>query len=144
MKKKYIMLSVLLLVMLILVISVYLPAKRAVKLNDLDTSKYYIIVKVQKSTISPWLAIGDNNGDYEIGRDVYLTGNYPQGYNYTVDFGGNTFVCYGQYDGTRDIGAGEHNTFGVNSWEIIYPVKREGSVFDSFLPKGYLCRYDME
>lgn len=121
----------------------YLPVKKAVKQENIDTSRSYILVKVQKSTVSPWIAVGDNDGYYEIRRNTYLTGVEPQGFNYGIDFGDNTFICYGQYSGIREFASGEHYAFNVESWDILYPVMREGSLFKAIQPRTYICRFDM-
>ena len=127
-------------VIIIAVIIGFIPVKHAVKrLNEADD---YIAVNVEKATISQWIAVGDNKGDYEVQNDVRLTGNAPSGYNYAVEVGHNTFICYGKFDGVGDLHGEKYDIFNVEKWEILYPVKRNLR-FDWILPNSYLCRFDM-
>jgi len=119
----------------------FVPVKQATKKDYLDKNDEYIVVVVQKATISEWSAIGDNQGDYSDPNDVRLLGNAPSGYNYGIEFGFNTFVCYGKYDGTGDLHGEKYDYFYVERWEILYPVTRD-SIFADVLPKSYLCIYD--
>jgi len=121
----------------------FIPVKKAVNEDSLDKNDEYIVVVVQKATISEWRIIGDNNGEHSIQEDVRLLGNAPSGYNYGIEFGFNTFICYGKYDGTGDLHGERYEIFVVERWEILYPVKRD-SIFAWALPKTYLCRYDLE
>lgn len=121
----------------------FMPVKQAIKQDSLDKTENYIIVNVQKATISEWIAIGDNKRDYNVPKDVRLTGNAPSGYNYDIEVGHNTFICYGKPDGDGDLHGEKYNIFNVERWEILYPVKRN-SPFDWVLPNSYLCRFDME
>ena len=132
----------LLAIVLIVVLVGFIPVKQAIKQDSLVKTENYIIVKVQKATISEWVAIGDNKGDYDLPRDVRLTGNAPSGYNYDVEVGDNTFICYGNSDGIGDFHGEKYDIFNVEKWEILYPVKRN-SFFDWILPNSYLCRYDV-
>lgn len=127
---------------LITVLIGFIPVKHAVKQNSLEEVDEYIAVNVQRSTISQWIAVGDNKGDYEVPKDVRLTGNTPSGYNYDVEVGHNTFICYGKFDGVGDLHGEKYDIFNVKKWEILYPVKRN-SRFDWILPNSYLCRFDM-
>ena len=121
----------------------FTPDKKALKQDNLDKTDSYIIVHVQKATISQWITVGDNKGDYDIPKDIRLTGNAPSGYNYDVEVGDNAFVCYGKFDGVGDLNGEEYYVFNVDRWEILYPVKRN-SPFDWILPNSYLCRFDRE
>lgn len=129
-------------VVLIAVLIGFIPVKRAIKQDGLDKAASYITVNVQKATISQWIAVGDDKGDYDTPRDVRLTGNVPSGYNYDVEAGHNTFICYGEFDTAGDFHGEEYDIFNVETWEILYPVKRNSSL-DWILPSSYLCRFDM-
>lgn len=128
-------------IVLLAVLAGFIPMKQAIKRGGLDKSGNYIIVKVQKATLSEWIAIGDNNGNYDTPKNVRLTGNAPFGYNYNVEVGDNTFVCYGKDDGVGFLQDEKYETFNAERWEILYPVKRN-SLFDWILPDSYLCRFD--
>lgn len=133
---------VLLAVIIIAVFIGFIPVKHAVKQEHLEKTDEYIIVNVQKATISQWIAVGDNNGEYDAPKDVRLTGEAPSGYNYDVEVGHNTFICYGKFDGLGDLHGEKYDIFNVERWEILYPVNRN-SPFDWILPNSYLCRFDM-
>ncbi len=119
----------------------FIPIKFAVKQEDLDRSENYIIVKVQTATVAPWIAIGDNKGNYDMPKDVRLSGNVPSGFNYDVAVGQNAFVCYGKSGGTKDLYGEEYEDFNVERWEILYPVKRNSNL-DWIWPDSYLCIFD--
>ena len=121
--------------------SVFFPVKIARKIEDIDTSKNYIIVNVQKSTISEWISISDNRGDYAVAKNVRLTGCIPGGYNYDVETGKNAFVCYGELTGVGELGGEHYDVFNVVKWDILYPINRN-SPFDCILPKNYLCLFE--
>lgn len=140
MKCKYIICFLLVSLSLICVRG-FLPVKYAVKRDNLNITGDYLIVKVQKSTISQWVAIGDSKGIYDDNIDVRLTGNVPSGYNYDIETGENIFICYGVFDGSADLHGQKYDIFNVESWEILYPVKRN-SLFDKVLPDSYLCGFD--
>lgn len=116
--------------------------KISVKADDLKSENGYILVKTQMSTVSEWLAIADNNGEYDIPRDVRIAGNMPGGYNYAIETGDNIFVCYGKYISfNHKDEAGTYDIFHSNSWDIIFPIQRN-SIFNKILPKTYLCFFD--
>ena len=137
MKYKYIISLVCLIALLI----GFIPVKKAVKKEYLDKADNYIIVNVQKSTVSQWIAIGNNKGNYDVPRDVKLIGNVPDGYNYAVETGHNSFVCYGKFCGAGDFYGDKYDVFNVDRWEILYPIKRD-SLFNGILPNSYLCIFD--
>ena len=116
--------------------------KKALKEENIDQSKEYIIAKIQKATVSQWCAVGDNNGIYETPDNIRLKGNVPSGYNYAVETGNNVFICYGNFCATEELHGEKYKVFNVENWEIAYPVKRN-SLFNFLLPKSYLCKYDM-
>lgn len=141
MKFKYII-YVLLVAISLICLSVFSPIKYAVKQGNLNKADDYLIVKVQKSTISEWIAIGDNKCIYDDAKNVRLTGNIPSGYDYNIETGGNIFICYGKVEGTSDLHGEKYYIYNVENWEILYPVKRN-SCFEKVLPDSYLCGFDI-
>lgn len=117
------------------------PVKVAIKEEDLKSKNRYILVQVQKSTISEWVAIGDENGLFDKKIDVRIKGNEPSGYNYDLECENNTFVCYGKFTGLVDAPAGTYQQFDATDWDILYPVKR-ASLFNFIMPKTSICRID--
>ena len=120
------------------------PVQFAISEQDLTDKTDYILVEVQKSTISQWIATGDKNGPYEILRDVRIIGKEPSGFNYDVEVGGNVYVCYGEYEGIEMLGdsteTGTYYVFNATGWDIIAPVRRKGILP---LPESYLCLFDI-
>lgn len=117
------------------------PVKVAIKEEDLKSKKQYILVQEQKSTVSQWVAIGDENGLFDKEIDVRIKGNTPSGYNYDLQCGNNTFVCYGKFTGLVDAPAGTYQQFDATDWDILYPVKRS-SLFNFIIPKTSICKID--
>lgn len=133
---------ILLIVFLGVIIYGMMPVKQAINEDSLEKSKDFIIVNAQKSTISQWIAIGGNSGYYNEHKNVKLKGTPPSGYTYSVEAGHNTFVCYGHYVEEKDFYGEKYTVFNVESWEILYPIKRD-SLFSKILPSSFLCNFDI-
>lgn len=135
----YIILTIILLILGI----GFFPVKYAVKREKLDIKRSFIFIQEQKTTVSPWKAIGDQATSYFTPLNVRINGEEPSNYNYGVEIGHNTFVCYGYYSRTGDLGGSDkYSIYEATGWNIVYPIKRD-SIFGSILPKSYLCVFDM-
>ena len=134
--------AIVLIIILLFVASYFAPVKFAIKQEDLRDTESYIIVQVQHSTaVSIWVAVGDNNGKYNEPVSINLLGDEPQLYSYEIEFGGNQFVCYGNYLDEGDFHGEVYKNFEITGWDILYPIKRD-SLFNFILPNSYICRYD--
>lgn len=144
MVKKILILCIglIILISIILYSTLLQPVKIAIKKEALKSKIRYILVRAQKSTISEWVAIGDETGMFEQEKNVVISGYRPSGYNYKLESGNNTFVCYGEFIGTEDVGTEKVQKFYAIDWDILYPVKRT-SPFEFIMPKSYLCKSDM-
>lgn len=125
----------------------FYPVRYALKFEDLATqNKEYFLLQWQQTTGSSWMIIGDQNGYYDEPEDIVAQGEMPfqQNFNYSIAKAENTYVCYGSYKGEIDISRkGEFlSEYQFTGWDILYPVKRDGLI--PFLPKSYLCKYDMK
>ncbi len=144
--KKIMLSGICILLIAIIVVSIigFSPVKKAVNKEAINYNKTFIIVKAQRSTISEWTVLEDNEGIIANEADVKLTGNIPSGYNYEFEIGQNQFLCYGRYMGMESqypVSLEEIMIFEVDSWEILFPIKRESLI--PFLPKNYLCKFDV-
>lgn len=98
------------------------PVKVAKKQYDLNSQETYILVKHVSSTVSQWEIIGDNEKMYVSALPIELKGNYPK-VTFDIQWGNNTYVCYGKYDNDIVNLAGYKNkVFAVSDWDILYPV----------------------
>ncbi len=122
--------------MIVIVISLcyfYFPLKLAIKGNDY-TEKNYIVCEKVKTTGFDW-RISSSSVGY-VGM-VVLKGNIDDAMNfkYPLEWGHNQFIMKGNFSNEEyDFGNEKYPIFIVDSWEIIYPVKRDGF---SFLSPSY-------
>ena len=139
---KKIIFSVCIVIIIIIALIPFKPIKYAVKKENIASGEDYIIVKVQKATVLTWIAIGDKSGDYDLPKDVRIIGAEPSGYNYDLECGDNTFICYGKYTefGHTDD-AGTYDIFKADGCDILYPVKRN-SPLGFIMPKSFICNMD--
>ena len=138
MKKKLVLLITCIFILCFLLF----PIKKAVDVNIVNTTSNYIIVKVQKSSASQWIAINKNGEALEKRRDYKLIGNVPKGFNYGIESGSNIYVCFGKDIIEETTAHGDsYNVFKVDSWEIMYPIQRN-SFISGVLPKNFLVVYD--
>lgn len=143
MKKGFLVFTLALIVTLIINCLVLLkPEKHAIKDKELENKGEYFIVKVQRSTAALWSVVGDEKRLYYEPIDAIFVGNYPSGYNYDVEVGDNTFICYGEFIKESEFGGYRNSIYEIYDWDILYPVKRN-SPFNLLLPKSYLCKIDM-
>ena len=131
--KKGIIISV---VTLVLACLNYLPLELAIKKIPNDRQDY-ILVKQQKVTGFDWYIIGDHTGIFDIQPDIILNGAVPK---YEVPsgifHGDNTFICFGEYEADIYVYSQLSKVFKVDSWSIVYPIKRDG-LLPSFLNPKY-------
>ena len=98
------------------------PVKVAKKQHDLNSQETYILVKHVSTTASQWEIIGDNEKMYASALPVELKGNYPK-VTFDIQWGNNTYVCYGKYNNDIVNFAGyENKVFIATDWDILYPV----------------------
>ncbi len=128
----------------LLLFHIYKPIKMAVHNDQLQNAKNYIIIRLQKSTAFDWLALADENGEFDEYFGVILKGQGLPGFSEAIELAGdNKFVCYGKFGGyeiPEDLDE-EVRVFYVESWDILYPIQRE-AIVPFLLPKSYMCRCD--
>lgn len=120
------------------------PIKKAIKFEDIEKSKSYIIVKTARVTGSDWIVVDSNNTYFDVEKYIRIEGVEPDGYNFGIEYGNNSFVCYGEYikkDYSDDTGT--YDIFKSNSWDILYPIQRN-SLLGFLMPKSYLSKYDLK
>lgn len=140
MKKKICALVILCVVIVFLCI--YFPIKKAININEIEPSNNYILVEIQKATVSQWVAINKNGQKISEQMNYSLIGNFPFGFNYGVESASNVYVCFGRdLKQQNTIHGDSYNVFEVDSWEILFPIQRT-SLLSKFLPKSYLTLYD--
>ena len=100
-----------------------------------------ILVQRQYSSEATWSIVENNDDANEVQISVQLTGNYPTGFNYDVDVGGNTYICYGKFIDKQNIDGYKVEVFNVTNWDILYPIKRNSPISWLF-PKWFLCNMD--
>lgn len=133
------------------ILPLFLPIKYAVKQLPQNGDEY-IIVQEYEVTGYEWLVIGNQNGFYSDDslsfRAINIDWNEPlcQPYAYGEPYN-NQFICYGEYEYQPYDGVAGHNIYGedvfhVERWEIMYPIQRDLFI-GVFIPKNYICRYDM-
>jgi hypothetical protein len=121
------------------------PVKFALKPDDLtNLDKPYYLVKATTATVSTWTIVGDQDGYYSKVKYVDLNGEVPY-LAESIDFlwGGNTFVCYGEYVEEIETISGETiSSYRLTGWDILYPINRY-AIFP-FWPKSWLAKMDMD
>ncbi len=126
------------------IVHAFKPVKYAITKQDAyKCKKEFIVVKNQKATVSPWIAIGDTNGAFSEEKNTRIIGNEPTNFNYSIECGDNTFICYGKYkEYNHTDEAGTYDIFQADTWDILYPIKRT-ELFDFYFPKSFICKMDL-
>jgi len=145
MKKFMIIICVLKFLILVVCCLLFYPVKYALKQENLENIETpYFLVQWTQVTGSSWVLVGDHNGYF--GEPIYIVANgampFERRFNYAIATGHNTYICYGNYVGEREIsdGGDKFSEYQFTGWDILYPVKRNGLI--QFLPKSYLCKLD--
>jgi hypothetical protein len=138
-------------IFMIKILPLFLPIKYA-NLQLPKNMGEYIVVRGIKTTGYEWEVTGDQNGLYAERshniKCVNMIGNVPSCKFYSdYSTGDNQFICYGEYEYQPYDGVAGHNIYGedvfhVERWEIMYPIQRDFFI-GVFIPKNYICRYDM-
>ena len=133
------------------IVETHTPVKYAIRLEDIHEYSNFILVRQTWHTGTGWERVGDEQGLYEnlsVVRDVQLEGNLPP----LTGIGGehvNVFLCIVTPTGTYRIEGTtspiyEYESFEVNDWYPIYPVKRD-TIFPSwFYSKYYMSKADLK
>ena len=121
----------------LLLLITYVPIKPAVK-DIAVNEKKYILVQRQKSTGFDWFVVYDIEGRTKEGEDIVLLGNAPTLYDHPQRLYNpeNIFICFGEYISDSLVDTTLSKTFFVNSWNFMYPIKRD-SILPSFLNPKY-------
>ena len=137
--------KIFLLIIFVILLSRYIPIKNAVTQRELEQEKQFLLVKTQKSTGYEWYVVGDNSGHFSQGYDIVLYGNVPCfEIPHPIAYAGtdNTFVCFGEYKQNVYNAEQWSRTFEVDSWSILYPIKRDGLLPGFLYPKYGLTIWD--
>ncbi len=119
--------SVLIWVIVLLVVYIFvffMPIRVAVKSDDIDESRYYVIAEPISVTEYFWVITKERDNEKETLIYTKVEGNIPDVvYEYSFLNEDNKFVFYGHYvEKTED----EYETsavFYVDSYDVLYPVK---------------------
>ncbi|MDF9845073.1 MULTISPECIES: hypothetical protein [unclassified Paenibacillus] len=141
---------------LILVLLLMIPVKFAVGLDEalqnLDAGSYICVAdyKSKVATNTEWYAGSHFNPHLDETLEVYASGNSPTNYlskrefeSFDID---NLFLLTGKVDRFEK----DEETYflrarlNVDNWEIIYPIRREGSFFKYLMSPKYLNIYDFD
>lgn len=141
---------------LILVLLLIIPVKFAVELDEaqqnLDTGSYICVAdyKSKVATNTEWYAASHHNTHLDGILEMYVSGNSPTHYlskrefeSFDID---NLFLLTGKVDRFEK----DEETYflkadlNVDKWEIIYPIRREGSFIKYFMSPKYLYIYDFD
>ncbi|CAM4480429.1 hypothetical protein [Paenibacillus typhae] len=141
---------------LILVILLMIPVKFAVGLDEaqqnLDAGSYICVAdyKSKVATNTEWYAASHFNPHLDGTLEVYVSGNSPTHYLSKKEFESfdidNLFLLTGKVDRFEKD---KESYFlkadlNVDKWEIIYPIRREGSFFKYLMSPKYLNIYDFD
>lgn len=117
----------------------------AIKYEDIDKSKDYMICRFIDASESTFSVIYDSQKREEI-RNVNFKNWYEQIYKFNGYFNDyfssslNTYVIYGKFDYDEETHDILISDFDVN---FIYPIKRyEYPKSNKYLPKDYIYRYE--
>ncbi len=117
----------------------------AIKYEDIDKSRDYMICELEGATESTFGVIYDSQNRKEI-RNVNFKNWYEQLYKFNGYFNDhfssfrNTYVIYGKFDYDEETHDILISDFEVN---FIYPIKRyEYPESNKYLPKDYIYRYE--
>lgn len=117
----------------------------AIKYEDIDKSRDYMICSLLDSSESTFSVIYDSQNRKEI-RNVNFKNGYEQLYKFNGYFNDyfssflNTYVIYGNFDYDEETHDILISDFDIN---FIYPIKRyEYPESNKYLPKDYTYRYE--
>ena len=140
--KKPLLISILLFILLVPVISTLCTRvgkyKTAIHENEIvHKGLAHIMVQIEFSTGTGWILTDCESGPLSSPQEISLVGNVPNGFDYEVECGENTFVCFGSFSSE------DNSVFIVEEWEILYPVKRRATFFPNWMyPKSGLYWFD--
>ena len=132
----------LLFIIIILVLVAFLtlwPVKRAVHLENIQSSSYYIIEPIAVTGFN-WKVIGSHEGEKL--QDVIMWGSDP---NIILSKSlrmntHNTYVVYGELSHNYvDENVGEFSILFCRNFDIVVPIERDSL---RFFPKSYLVPLD--
>lgn len=128
--------------------SYWTPGKYAVKEEDFDRYKPYIIVQEVHYTGTGWVQSGDENGYFpsEAYRDIALLNGdlLPLMYMYDEDYV-NKFLCKVEYAGKtyHPAYADEIDSYYIVEWYPVYPVLRDTLLPSWMFPKGFMSNEEI-
>ena len=140
--KKSLFIYISLLILLVPLISILCTRvgkyKTAIHENEIvHKGLAHIMVQIEFSTGTGWILTDCESGPLSSPQEISLVGNVPNGFDYEVECGENTFVCFGSFSSE------DKSVFIVEEWEILYPIKRNATLFPNWMyPKSGLYWFD--
>ncbi len=102
----------------------FMPIRIAVKPENIDNSKFYVITEPISATEYKWLIIAEKDNKEAVYIDTKIKGNLPDvSYEYYFMQEDNKFVLYGHYEEKNSEDNQWNAVFYVDEFDIIYPVK---------------------
>lgn len=152
MKKMRITIIVLILIILVVglfVIVNWIPDKYAIKEDDFNNYKSYILVQEVHYTGTGWIQIGNENGYFspEAYIDINLiNGNIlPKMEMYNEDYA-NTFLCIVEHKGKMKHVAFENEieSYYIVEWYPVYPILRDTILPNWMYPKAFMTWHEVK
>jgi hypothetical protein len=119
----------------------FLPVKLAVKENQINRNRNFLIVeRILTTAPTTWNATSENNVKIKYPMFVKIEGKEPSYYHLSMPDGERAkFICYGKSIEKVNTEAGEYTLFQSTDWDVLYPIGRTSKD----LPKSWICFYDL-
>lgn len=101
-----------------------MPIRFAIKPENTDTSKFYVIAEPISATEYEWSIVKEKDNSEEVAIDTKINGNLPNvAYEYSFINENNQFVLYGHYEEKTYANNQWSAVFYVDEFDVLYPVK---------------------
>ena len=145
--------GVIILVLIMLVIGLFIkinwtPAKYAIKEDEFNSYKPYILVQEVHYTGTGWVQVGNENGYFLLEEyiDINLSNGVilPKMEVYNKDYV-NKFLCKVEYKGKMKHVAFEKDidSYYVIEWYPVYPVLRDTILPSWIYPKDFMTKQEV-